>query len=287
MFTAAQESGARPRRSRPAVRRAPLGPGRALLGSVVDVIWPQTCAACGAWIPGDLGLLCPDCLAALEAAAALPSCPRCGRTASPLSMFNGRCGLCRHEHHWNVAGIARIGEYHVAPLRRLLQTMKFRRPDRAAAVLGTWLARALRRQPWAAEIDLFVPVPMHWLRRLQRPCDHARVLAEAVSQRLRVPARRSAVRRKAYAPSQTRTRSRTERFRNVRGCFGASRRPAVAGRTVCIVDNLVVTGATLHEVAKVLRRAGARRIYAAVAARSAPAGDREVRIATATGAGAS
>ncbi|RMF74670.1 MAG: hypothetical protein D6744_14295, partial [Planctomycetota bacterium] len=67
--------------------------------------------------------------------------------------------------------------------------------------------------------------------------------------------------------------SRTARFENVRGCFAPTRRPAVAGARVCIVDNLLVTGATIHEVAKVLRAAGARRIYAAVAARTVMSGD--------------
>ncbi len=280
MGRAAPETGRGSRRRGTARGGALLVAGRHVLSSLVDVVWPQTCAACALWIPGDMGLLCPDCLAEIEAAAALPACPRCGRTASPLTMFDGRCGLCRHERHWNVAGIARIGEYHIAPLQRMLQALKFGTPDRPAAVLGQWLAAALRRQPWIAEIDVLVPVPMHWLRRWQRPCDHAQVLAEAVSERIHIPVHRSAVRREKYTRSQTRARSATERFRNVRGCFEPARRPAVAGRNVCIIDNLVVTGATLHEVAKVLRQAGARRIWAAVAARSGFAGDREVRIPT-------
>ena len=47
----------------------------------------------------------------------------------------------------------------------------------------------------------------------------------------------------------------------------------MAGKTVCIVDNLMSTGATVTEVSKVLRRAGAKRIYAAVVARPAAPGD--------------
>jgi predicted amidophosphoribosyltransferase len=47
----------------------------------------------------------------------------------------------------------------------------------------------------------------------------------------------------------------------------------VQGMTVCIVDNLLVTGATVCEVSKVLRKAGAKKIYAAVAARTVSGGD--------------
>ncbi len=93
---------------------------------------------------------------------------------------------------------------------------------------------------------------------------------------MKIPVRR-AVRRIKYTRSQTHVESRAQRFENVKGCFG----PAswfrllgrVRGRTVCIVDNLLVTGATLYEVSKVLRRAGAKRIYAAVIGRTVLAGD--------------
>ena len=65
-------------------------------------------------------------------------------------------------------------------------------------------------------------------------------------------------------------RSRAERFRNVAGCFAVKRWAIerLAGKTVCIVDNLLATGATVHEVSKVLREGGAKRIYVAVIART-------------------
>jgi predicted amidophosphoribosyltransferase len=94
-----------------------------------------------------------------------------------------------------------------------------------------------------------------------------------VSRHLEIPVRNAAVRRVKYSVSQTRTPSQAQRFKNVKDCFGPARRPQVAGKTVCIIDNLLVTGATIHEVSKVLRRAGAKRIHAAVLARSSLPGD--------------
>lgn len=258
--------------------RTVLSATRTLAGGLLDALLPQTCAACEAWIPAGRGLLCAACRQELGAAAGQNYCPHCGRSISRLTVHDGRCAGCRAERFWNVAGIARVGTYRNEALRRLLVALKFAGGgNRQADCLGQLLAEALRRQAWRDEIELLVPVPMHWLRRWQRPCDHARELAEALSRRVHIPVCASALRRVRHAVSQTRTRSRAERFRNVRGCFGATRRPRVAGRTVCIIDNLLVSGATIHEVSKVLRVAGARRIYAAVVARSTLPGEPEPR----------
>jgi ComF family protein len=191
------------------------------------------------------------------------------------SIHERTCARCRTEAFWNVAAIVRVGLYREEALRRMLVGLKFTGSERQADYLGSLLATALRSQPWVGDLDALVPVPMHPLRRLQRRGDHARMLAEAASRRLGVPICRKAIRRVRYSISQTRTLSRTERFRNIRGCFAPRRRSAVAGKTVCIIDNLLVTGATVHEVSKVLRKAGARRIYAAVVARVTLAGDPE------------
>jgi len=254
-------------------QRIPPRALRQLAGPLLDALLPQTCVACDGWIPANSPPLCPACRAAIERTRALPYCPRCGRTKPPASIHEKHCARCRTERFWNVAGLARVGLYREEALRRMLVGLKFTGGERNAAQLGGLLADALREKPWLGELDALVPVPMHRLRRWQRPCNHARILAAAVAQRLSLPVRPAAVRRVKYAISQTRTFSRAQRFKNVEGCFGPARRPNVAGRTVCIIDNLLVTGATIHEVSKVLRKAGAKRIYAAVVARSTLPGD--------------
>jgi ComF family protein len=214
----------------------------------------------------------------MNAALELAYCRRCGRTLPPPALHEGGCARCKSEHYWNVAGVARVGTYPDA-LRALLVGLKYHGQERAASYLADRLAVALRNCEWLHQVEALVPVPMHWLRRLQRPCDHARLLGEALGQRIGVPVLRL-VRRARHSPSQTGVLSKTARFENVRGCFAPRRRvwppwsrPSVAGKTVCIVDNLMMTGATVTEVSKVLRRAGAKRIYAAVVARPASPGD--------------
>lgn len=240
---------------------------RSLLDSLLDSALPQTCVVCGTWIPGRTGLTCPACHERNMTLLALPACPRCARTVPPFGGHPRGCGACQREDFWKVAGVARCGPYDDS-LVDLLTGLKYAGRRRNAVYLGQLLAGAIRRAAWPDALQTLVPVPMHWRRRLQRPVDHARALAEVAGRTLGIPVRCATVRRVQYSPSQTLVTSRAQRFENVRGCFGTSRWANVRGQVVCIVDNLLVSGATIHEVAKVLRKAGARRIYAAVVARS-------------------
>jgi ComF family protein len=240
---------------------------------VLDAALPQTCVSCGVWLPGGNGLACAGCHTEIATAFLRPGCPRCGRTLPRASIHEDYCARCRTEQFWNVAGVARVSAYEPA-IRPIVLGLKYRGQERNAHYLAEWLAAALQDRGWLDGLDALVPVPMHWLRRWQRPCDHARVLAEALGQRLKIPVVRF-VRRARHSPSQIGISSKAQRFENVRGCFAPARwrRPDFIGKTVCIVDNLIATGATIHEVSKVVRQLGARRIYAAVIARAAAPGD--------------
>lgn len=262
---------------------------RFLASCAVDAVAPHCCVACHVAIPGGTGPLCSGCADTIANLRSLPYCPHCARSMRPEAIHEHACARCIHENHWNVAAIVRVGPYET-PLREITLGLKYGGQERCARLLADLLAGALRATDWLGRIDGFVPIPIHPLRRLQRPCAHAAVLTEQVAQRLGRPVWH-AVRRTRYAPSQMDLDSRANRFENVAGCFGPRPEwlptlwplaswppvrptlPRLAGRTVCIVDNVLTTGATLHEVSRVLRKAGAKRIYAAVVSRAAAAGD--------------
>jgi predicted amidophosphoribosyltransferase len=258
-----------------------------ILGEVahglVDAALPQTCVACNQWLPSGTGVACQACHDQISHVIALAYCSRCGRTLPRSAIHEEGCARCKSERDWNVAGVARVGLY-VPAIRALTVGLKYRGHERMAGYMASWLAAALRERGWLPDLEALVPVPMHWLRRAQRPCDHARVLADALGQHLGIPVVQP-VQRTKHSPSQIGLTSRLARFENVKGCFGPRRRylpwwtrPDVHGKTVCIVDNLMSTGATIIEVSKVLRRAGAKPIYAAVIARPAAPGDPRMRI---------
>jgi ComF family protein len=254
------------------IRRLPAT-ARMLAHETTALIWPRTCVACGDVLPPTARLACDACHDLTLAAMKRPACRRCGRTLAGPAIHADNCAHCRTEQHWNIAGMARVAVY-LPALRRVVLDLKYAGHARNAAYLAELLAAAIWQQPWAPRLDALVPVPMHWLRRLQRPCDHAAALAEATGRVLTLPVWQS-VRRTRQTPSQVGVRSKTARLNNIRGCFAPRPRQhrRLAGRTVCIIDNLVTTGGTICEVAKALRRGGAKRIYAATVVRTAAPGD--------------
>lgn len=175
------------------------------------------------------------------------------------------------ERFWNLKEIVRLGPYE-PPLRGLLLGLKFAGHQRVAELLADRLAARLRTRPWLGEVTRLVPVPMHLLRRWQRPCNHAQVLADELGTRLGIRVS-SVVRRVRYGPSQVSAISHAARFRNVEHAFAMRYGVRVLGETVCIIDNVATSGATLWAVSRVLRAAGARRIYAVIAGRAAPFND--------------
>lgn len=256
---------------------AVVGAVRYAACAVLDAVLPNNCAACHALTPAEAGPLCAVCAAEFDRYERLTWCRRCGRTMPALALRGRRCVECQTESFWNVAGIGRVGPYS-GPLRQLILAVKHHGDGRATELLAERLSGALGATPWLGSVDVFIPVPMHALRRVQRPCHHARELALALARcvrrhtRRRIRVGRAIALRSRYGVSQSEVRSLADRFANVRDCFAVPRPADVAGKCVCIVDNVITSGATLHELSKTLRRAGARPIFAAVLARATGAG---------------
>lgn len=252
---------------------------RRWLGGAGGAVLPQTCYACERWTHPSAGALCRLCVARFRTLRAPPFCPFCGRSVSPLTIGEKDCGLCRGETHWNFRRMVRVAPYE-PPVDLLVRGLKYHGVERHGELLGRWLADAIAAAPWRSELDLLVPVPMHWQRWRNRPCRHALVLARHVGARLCIPVRPAVVRVR-NTPSQLAVATLAARFRNVEKCFEPAQGARVAGRCACIIDNVMVSGATVCEVAKALRRAGAKRIYVAVVARSALAGEENLRVSAA------
>jgi ComF family protein len=115
-----------------------------------------------------------------------------------------------------------------------------------------------------SEIELFVPVPLHWLRRLVRGYNQSLVLAK----RLEHPAARidTDLVRVRWTKQQPSMVSFAARAKNVAGAFAVRRRHNFAGRKICLVDDVKTSGATLNECARTLKEAGASKVFALVLA---------------------
>jgi ComF family protein len=115
--------------------------------------------------------------------------------------------------------------------------------------------------------ELIVPVPMFWARRLARGTNSPEIVADCLGRSLGVPVGRRVLCRCRNTMPQAGLLPR-ERFRNVRGAFRVRAGYHLDGRRVLLVDDILTTGATCSEAAKVLKQAGATLVAAVVVARA-------------------
>lgn len=223
---------------------------------------PQLCELCRRW---GRQALCGDCRA--QHTAPRPRCATCG-LATGLAL--ARCGACLHapppfEHTVCVADYGH-------PWDRLIAAFKFEGRAELAGLLAEPLADAVARA-WAAgggpPPDLVLPVPLSPERLQERGYNQAWELARRVACRLGLQADATLLQRPITTAHQS-ALTRAERQRNLRTAFmlAPERRAQVAGRRVALVDDVMTTGATVHEAALVLRRAGAAAVDVWVLART-------------------
>ena len=239
------------------------GLARGALADLADLVAPLACPICGAETRGFP--LCPDCRQELLDASASPACPRCGLLLGPWARLDKGCSTCRGKPLGFDAALA-LAPYQ-GPLRDLCLRLKHRR----GAWLARWLAELVaeaRRAPLEAELardpmSLVVPIPLHWLRRLERGYNQAEALADALARRLNLRSARPL--RRIKRTDRLAGIGRTERAEQLRGAFRS--RP-LAGRTVLLVDDILTTGATCGSAARALKKAGAARVVAVIVARA-------------------
>jgi ComF family protein len=199
--------------------------------------------------------LCAECdaeLPRLTPSEEMRLCPRCA-LPSPAGAVCGRC--LAHPPHYD-ATIAAL-EYRF-PADALVHALKFRGELALASLLGKLLSERIKD----TEIDCVIPVPLSTSRLRERGYNQAVEIARHVApEKIDLAA---CVRPGDSAP-QTGL-DLEQRRHNVRGAFRCTR--SLAGARVAVLDDVMTTGATLDEIAAVLKKAGAARVVNWVAART-------------------
>jgi ComF family protein len=181
-------------------------------------------------------------------------CPRCALPSPRGSL----CGACLADPpHFD--GTVALWAYEF-PSDRLVQALKYR----AWLGLAPFFARRLASRSLPA-VDLIVPMPQHPHRLAQRGFNQALEIARSLARHNGVPLEARGAKRIKNTVAQT-DLPYEERARNVRGAFAA--RIDFSGKTVAVVDDVMTTGASLNELARVLKRAGAAGVHNLVVARA-------------------
>jgi competence protein ComFC len=232
-----------------------------VLQSLNQLLWPPVCINCRESICESDKSLCKKCWQELLTCTAGDYCPRCGRDASKYGLLQGACPDCQgRQIHFDQ--IARAGVYKDA-LQQMILSFKKGRTE-LDSTLGFLADSALQGSSFYNDIDFFVPVPLHWSRRLVRGYNQSLVLANRLRHATaKISTDLVRIRRTKSQPTMA---SPAARARNVAGAFAVRYRHSFAGRNLCLVDDIKTTGATLNECARTLKEAGASKVFALVLA---------------------
>lgn len=212
---------------------------------------PNACLMCG----GDSeAVVCPDCRADLPL---LPPA-RCPCCAEPTSRGE-RCGNClARPPHFDRATAAYRYDF---PLDRLIHGLKYGGQLALAGWFGHQLAGALAGE----RADRLIPLPLHPLRLQERGFNQSGEIARAISRRLSIPLDLDICRRTRPTSPQAGLPI-GERAANIRGAFECI--ADLSGERILLVDDVMTSGATLNECARILKLHGAASIGVAVVARA-------------------
>jgi ComF family protein len=235
-------------------------------GRAIDLLFPPSCSSCQQSLdePFAEHLLCERCTLTMSPSG-IARCPRCGMRFAPGVPQGANCGYCR-DFRQEYDAVWALGEYE-GSLRHAV--LRGKRPT------GQILVKALTQR--FAEVhgealrawrpDLIVPTPLHWLRRVWRGANNSDTIGETLAAELKVPCAPFGLKRLRFTRPQAGLPQR-ERRTNVRGAFRASKRCDFREARVLLVDDILTTGATLGEMAKTVRQAGASAVAAVVLARA-------------------
>ena len=225
---------------------------RSLFIPLKDFLFPPVCFACDRHLPDSRQSVCESCWAGIR--RVVPDDPVFLETRAKL-LSGG---------HVDELAAAFIFEKEGA-LQSLIHQLKYEEMTILGVELGKKLGEIIASTMTGTEI--LIPVPLHPIKLRERGYNQSEFVCEGIRSVLRIEQESNLLCRHRYTRSQT-TLSVEERKANVLDAFSISKKrsSAASGRTYMLVDDVITTGSTIKECARVLHASGARRVTACVVA---------------------
>lgn len=229
---------------------------------MLNLVFPPTCLACEQPLAAGENDFCPDCLPSLIQEKHY-TCPRCTSSVGRFTDVSLGCSRCQNvKFHFDYA--YRFGPYENL-LREVLLRAKFGKLPIYGEALGRLWAKTDHARIAQHKPDVVLPVPLHWWRRLCRGFNQSQLLSQAWAKELGIAHVPRWLRRVRATPPQTQ-QVPSRRRKNMIGAFRTTVWSRFQGLKVLLVDDVLTTGSTLSEAARVIKQAGAKEVIAIVAA---------------------
>ena len=217
---------------------------RSFLDSVLDFIFPPTCAGCGA----TGSLICANCENKFVWIKE-PICVTCGQPTLEL----GKCAQCTKVPP--AIDQIRAPILYTEGVTRIIHNLKYYDQFALAKPLAQLMSAAVPQFKLPFESNLILPIPLHKKREKERGYNQAGLLAKELGKLLNLPVSQNALRRVRQTESQAKL-TREERMENMSSAFEADG-DVVQQKHILLIDDVCTTGATLFAAAAQLKAAGA------------------------------
>ena len=217
--------------------------------AMIDILLPRTCIVCGRKLNIYEKHLCLHC------ASDLPLTRFGLMSHNPMAdkfneaIQNGLEDSWRQEAYAFASALFFYEEE--SGYRHIPHQIKYQGNILAGRYFGRMLGRELMSADWTSDVDMVIPVPLHWKRRWSRGYNQAEIIAEGVAAELGVPMRTDILKRVRKTQTQT-VLDVSEKSANVSGAFSACA-PVADPKHILLIDDVFTTGSTLHSCYLALR----------------------------------
>ncbi len=223
-----------------------------LFKSLVNLLFPRVCAACGNILLEGEDSVCTTCRFLL---------PKTGYENNPdnplAQMFYGQMPFN--------AVMAEFFFSKTGKVQHLIHGLKYHHCRENGIFLGQEIGKSLLKAPDYQGIDFIIPIPLHPKKEKLRGYNQSLVIAEGIHEIMNVPIAEKSLVRSVFTDTQTK-KSREERYQNVKDIFELKKTEQLQGKHVLLVDDVLTTGATLMSAGKALLHAEGIKISVATVA---------------------
>lgn len=218
----------------------------------LDILYPRRCPVCHEITVPFGKKICNVCRKKLKPISG----PRCFCCSKPLSMSEQEyCRDCMKIRHFNQG----LGIFSYSSLLQdSLFKLKYGKRQEYGTFYGEFAAYYSRDKIEKWKIDFIIPIPLHHRRMEKRGYNQAAVIATALGKKLKLPVEDKILKRRKNTKPQKEL-NHHERQENMKNAFIV--RKKLNGGNILLVDDIYTTGSTIEEAAKVLKKAGAAKIF--------------------------
>ena len=208
-----------------------------IFSAIADLIFPYKCVICHK----ENEIICQKCLKSLK--------------PLPCNIIEPRDGIDKIYCY----------EAYTGNLKTVIQKLKFNKKQKIADILGEKMAEILKVNLAGLENMILIPVPLHKKREKERGFNQSLLICKKISEKLNIPYLQDNIIRTKETKYMYRL-SKKERFANVKQAFKIVNPESIKNKTVIIIDDIFTTGATISQIAKLLKKNGINKVIGATVA---------------------